>query len=437
MALRTSASKQARADEIYLEFRGFFRTQEAKIGLEAALEDMLRFARYHAAFRLGRGCQPALAGPLSRVARLAEVSAILVMRLHDCHSSLGTLSQAQFMEALSLLESYVFRRVVCGAQSRGYWQAFSSIAYRVKADDPLTSLRVELFLQRDSYRFPKDEEFVRELRTRDIYGMRTCHYLLDRFENHGNKEPTDTSSYTIEHIMPQNENLPEAWKKMLGGSWAETHATWLHRLGNLTLTGYNSTYSDRAFEEKKTIDGGFNQSSVRLNQFVRDQGTWTAAEMETRSELLATRALTIWPGLHVTREQVLAAKKEDLRAKASKRDITQTSMSEQARTLFALLRDRLLSLGNDLIEMPETKSVSYHVGDFFLEVLPRKWNLVLRLNLDFDECEDHDDQTGDATTHKFFFHAKHAGGVYYRLDHKGQVGTAMKLVRQAYELARS
>ena len=44
---------------------------------------------------------------------------------------------------------------------------------------------------------------------------------------------------------------------MLGENWKEAQSVWLHRLGNLTLTGYNSTYSDRPFDEKKTIPGGF------------------------------------------------------------------------------------------------------------------------------------------------------------------------------------
>jgi hypothetical protein len=57
--------------------------------------------------------------------------------------------------------------------------------------------------------------------------------------------------------MPQNERLPPIWREMLGDGWRETQRLWLHRLGNLTLTGYNSTYSDRPFEEKKSIAGEY------------------------------------------------------------------------------------------------------------------------------------------------------------------------------------
>ena len=56
--------------------------------------------------------------------------------------------------------------------------------------------------------------------------------------------------YTIEHILPQNENLSDEWKAGLGADW-NACAEWLHTLGNLTLTGYNSEYSDSSFEYKR------------------------------------------------------------------------------------------------------------------------------------------------------------------------------------------
>jgi hypothetical protein len=120
--------------------------------------------------------------------------------------------------------------------------------------------------------------------------------------------------------MPQNEKLPEKWQTMLGKEWKKIQATWLHRLGNLTLTGYNSSYSDRPFEDKKTIAGGFNESSVRLNKFVREKLQWTPTEMEQRSKLLADRALEIWPALEVDSAAIEQAKQAELRELAERRD---------------------------------------------------------------------------------------------------------------------
>ncbi len=74
--------------------------------------------------------------------------------------------------------------------------------------------------------------------------------------------------YTIEHIMPQNEALSKEWKlelgiewkRVLGIEWKRVHEEYLHTLGNLTLTGYNSEYSDLPFSKKRDMDGGFKHS---------------------------------------------------------------------------------------------------------------------------------------------------------------------------------
>jgi predicted transport protein len=365
---------------------------------------------------------------------LAEVAAILVMQLSANHDS-GRITADDFQEALELLESYVFRRVVCGLQTRGYWQLFANLAYRIDPEEPLASLQVALRRLRESYRFPRDIEFAREFKQRDVYGMRTCHYLLDRIENHDNREPTNTANYTIEHILPQNVNLSRAWVESLGPTWKEIQQEWVHRLGNLTLTGYNSTYSDRPFNEKKTIQGGFNESSVRLNRWVREQETWTETQIEERGKAISALALNVWPPLQVSDDAVRRAERQDLRARALKRDVADVPMSAKARNLFEALRPMILGLGKDsIVEMAEQKSVSYHAADFFLEVLPRKHRLLLLLNLDFGECGN-DEQAGDASEYKFYFHAKYSGGVNYRIDDASHINGALSLIRKAYELA--
>ncbi len=129
------------------------------------------------------------------------------MRLFECHDVHKTLSIDQFADAVALIESYVFRRAICGEQTRGYWQVFANLAYRISNDRPLESLQVGLARSPDSYGFPSDDEFRKSLEERDIYQKRVCFDLLDRLENHGSRETTDTSQYSIEHILPQNEKL--------------------------------------------------------------------------------------------------------------------------------------------------------------------------------------------------------------------------------------
>lgn len=436
LALKTKASQQAKAEHVYQEFRHFFRDREKSIGLEESLKDILRFARFYAAFSLAKDVPEKIAPVLDRVSRLAEVSAVLVMQLFDLHAQ-GALPIADFVEALDLLESYVFRRSVCGLQTRGYWQVFAAMAYRVTAAGPLETLKGVLARQRDTYRYPKDGEFRDALRTRDIYGMRrTVHYLLDRLENHDTKEQSDTSSYTVEHVLPQNERLSAQWREMLGVDWQKVQQAWVNRLGNLTLTAYNSTYSDRPFDEKKTIKGGFNESAVRLNKSIRDATKWTAAEIEPRGDALADRALKIWKPLVVSEATLRAAVQDDLKARAAKKRIESVTMSAEAAELFALLRPRLLELPG-VIEVPESASIAYHAadGDFFLEILPRTHHLVVLLNIERTECTQQDDDLIDASDRSFFANAAYMTPTAFKFREPAQLDLLLKTARQAHDLA--
>jgi predicted transport protein len=433
VALKTHASKQEKAATIYYAFREFFTADREKHeGLEETLADILRYARYYAAFSLGRGVTGERARALARLRHLVDVPAILVMRLLDCRDNLNTLEETEVLNAIALIESYVHRRAICGYQTRGYWQIFASLAYRIHTEDPLTDLKVALARQRENYRFPSNDEFERALKEGDLYGLRACRYLLEGLENQGCKELTDTSSYSIEHIMPQSERLSTEWRTMLGENWKEVQKTWLHRLGNLTLTGYNSKYSDRPFSEKKTIAGGFADSSVRLNKFVREQPVWTAEEIATRTNALARRAVECWLGLSVLQSDIDAARQRDMRELAARRDVGKVEMSEEARALFEKLRRHVLALDSDVLELAEQKSVSYHGPEFFLEVLPRRYTLTLLLALDFNEVDDPSGLARDATQREFFINAQHEGGVSLRVGDAGSIQSAIPLIRQAH-----
>src|ERR1700733_11601197 len=126
VALRTKASKQEKASDIYRSFRDCFEVLAIESGgLEPLLDDLLRFGRYYAAFSFAHGVSETLRGPITRLSRLVDVPAILVMRLFDCNERHKSMSEAEFVEALQLLESYVLRRSVCGGQTRSYWQVFA------------------------------------------------------------------------------------------------------------------------------------------------------------------------------------------------------------------------------------------------------------------------------------------------------------------------
>lgn len=87
--------------------------------------------------------------------------------------------------------------------------------------------------------------------------MRARNYILSRLENYENKMPITIENYTIEHITPQNKKLSIEWQNDLGANGKEVQKKYLHTIGNLTLTAYNSEMSDRSVIEKLNMEGGF------------------------------------------------------------------------------------------------------------------------------------------------------------------------------------
>lgn len=432
LTLQMRPGTPLKAAEIYHEFRSFFSRTVEKRGVDGILSDLRRFGTYYTAFSLGQEKQPALKEAFARLRSLVEVASPVVLTLYDYHERAKTLGADEFVEAVELLESFVFRRSVCDMQTRSLGQIFASLAYRITESQPLLSLKVALYRQGKKRRFPTDAEFREALETRDVYDMRTCFYLLDRLENFS-KERIDTSNFSIEHVMPQNEDLRPEWRAMLGSTWQAVQETWLHRLGNLTLTGYNSTYSDRPFEEKKAIAGGFNDSPLRLNKFIREQSAWDPTAIEQRGKLLAEKAIDVWRPLVVDPLAVKQRELEEHKALAANYKIENLELDDTAKKLLEALRPQIQAMGNDVVELPNDRSVIYRVFDFFVEIIPRKQRLTLLLNLDFADCEDPSGNARDATEFAFIIGATEAGGVLYNLDSEGGMPAAINVVRQAYE----
>lgn len=141
--------------------------------------------------------------------------------------------------------------------------------------------------KRESGRFPNDDEFRFSLSEKQVYLMRGKYkaYLFERFENYGTIETKDVYThldnnvYTIEHIMPQH--LTPAWNESLGTNAIEIHETWLHRLANLTLTGYNPNLSNNTFIEKRDAkEGGYKVSGLKMNQKISTKQKWGLEELK-------------------------------------------------------------------------------------------------------------------------------------------------------------
>ena len=227
--------------------------------------------------------------------------------------------EKELVPVLSCIESFIFRRLMCDLPTNALNKIFATLHKFVvknkKETDTYSNVMVYYLETRKlSSTFPKDEEFLNGFTTKNIYAMRGKNktYLFERLENGSSKEKNDIVGniaegiLTIEHIMPQT--LSPWWRQELGDKYETIHEKWLHTIANLTLTGYNSTYSNKSFPEKKTIENGFLQSGLRLNQYIAKFDQWTEKELEMRKKDLSDKALKIWTYPSTNFEPV---KKED------------------------------------------------------------------------------------------------------------------------------
>ena len=435
VAIKRKANIQIRADRIYTEFKEFWQMRRYE-ALEDRFEDMVRSARYYAYFlkpeRIENG---SIKEAMIQARQLGVVvHATLVMRLYECYQE-KSLVQDDFVTALNLIESFLVRRSVLQLQTRNYWSVFARMAHSIDNDNPLASLRVAL--ARQSYRFPSDQEFEAAVQERNLYSLRVCWHILSQLENAGYKEPSPTREYSVEHIMPQSiVDVPE-WRNMLGEDWEINHLTWVNRLGNLTLTAYNSTYSNRPFHEKKTIKGGFEESALRLNRFVGQQVRWTVNEIQERGRLLARRAIEVWPNHGANAKMVAEDKLRELRAKSAEKNLDSLEMRSSVRSLMHDVQISIRQMG-ECVEVVERTSLCYYDGsaNFFAETLPMSWYVRILVPIDFEEAYDPEEIAGDVTRKKFLPNVVHRDcGVYIDVWEKRQIPAAEAIIRQALQIA--
>ncbi len=290
-------------DKVYSNFKTYHLNQ-GEMSIATLVADIYRYATYYVNMALLWESDGEIKRVLHDINALkVDVAYPFLLEVYDDYAQ-KRLSRQDFIAILKLVESYLFRRAICGIPTNTLNKVFATLAKEIDKEHYLESVQMSL-LQKDSYRrFPSDDEFQAAFVIKDVYNFRLRNYLLRKLENAGQKEFVNIESCTIEHIMPQNQNLSIVWQQELGPDWKTIHNLYLHTIGNLTLTGYNSELSDRPFQEKCTMTGGFIGSPIRLNASLKHVEHWNKDEIEKRAALLAEQAVKIWAIPHLAMEQV-------------------------------------------------------------------------------------------------------------------------------------
>lgn len=416
---------------VYEAFKEYSRKPRiAAAGVDALIADVHTFANYYCAMALDREPDKELAVAFQDLRELrVDVAYPFLLELYDDYAN-GCLSQADCVSAVRLIESYVFRRAICNIPTNSLNKTFATFGRALQKERYLESIRAHFLLLPSYRRFPNDEEFQRELKVRDLYNFPRRSYWLRRLENHGRKERVIVDEYTIEHILPQNPNLSAQWKADLGPDWARVQESWLHTLGNLTLTGYNSEYSDRSFVEKRDMEGGFRESPLRLNAGLGQQEGWNEEAIRARSDRLAEIALDVWgmPALDVDTMDLYRSRPSPGNG-YSLADHKNLSQGSRMRSLFEALRREVLALDPCVTEEVLKSYIAYKAETNFVDVVARTQRLSLTLNMPFYELHDPKGIAQDKTDVGNWGN----GDVVVLLKRSEDLPYIMGLVRQALE----
>lgn len=286
--------------KVYATFKSFIK--DYALNVLDVLKDMKEYSDYFAIIILASTGIFKVDLSLKRINRL-ELTVVYpylleVFRLYHYNE----LTDVQLIKVINLVEIYVGRRIICNYPTNAMNNVFATLHYdcnRLKGndhDDYFERLAYILFNKQGVASMPDDIEIRNSIETWKFYNMQFKNkiYILEKLENGDSKEHIniyDNETISIEHIMPQNLSK---WKIYLGDNAEEIYSKWLHKLANLTLTVYNSKYSDSSFEDKKNMKNGFIDSGFKLNKFIACQEEWKEPQLIKRQELLIKECIDTW-----------------------------------------------------------------------------------------------------------------------------------------------
>ncbi|QQW95190.1 DUF262 and DUF1524 domain-containing protein [Helicobacter pylori] len=411
--------------KVYAAFKDY--QQKEGIGVEDLLKDLQKYCGYFYQIVFKKEADKDLNKALGFLVDLEmDVVYPLLLELYSDYSD-GVLSKADFIPIIALIESYICRRAVCGLGTNSLNKVFPSFTKHIQKDEYFESLKAHFGYLTEKQRFPNNDEFKDCFITTDFYKFKKNRYFFERLENFDRKGRVDTDKYTIEHIMPQT--LTEEWKKDLGENFQEIHDEYLHTIGNLTLTGYNSEYSNKSFQEKRDMEKGFKDSPLRLNQGLRDLESFGEEEIKKRANDLADLALKIWtyPNLDAETLEKYKPKKDKKEKKVY--DLSFYNFGSHSRELFDTLSKEIKALDEKIVEKFNKHYISYEFGKNFVDIVPLNKELNLYLNMKFNELQDEKNLARDMTNRGHLGN----GDIEIKLETKEDIPYCLGLIKQALE----
>lgn len=418
-----------RIDQVYEVYKKFLNSKNGFGSIDDAVKSLHRYAKYYVRIALLKENDPEIAKKLKEITKLKiDTSYPFLLAVYGDFEE-GQITKGEFVEIIGLVSNYVFRRAICGIPTNSLNKTFATLYKRINKEKYLESVKAAFILMDGYRRFPSDTEFSKELQIKDVYNFRSRNYLLESLENYGRKEPVNAENYTIEHILPQNQNISLQWQNELGDNWERTKEKYLHSLGNLTLTGYNSELSDRPFGVKKTIQGGFDSSPLFLNESVRAEAKWNEDAILRRASKLAERACLVWKQSILPEDKLELYKESKEVIEHSVYNFEHYNLQGDMLDLYNQLEKRILNLDATVRVEFKKLYIAFKAQTNFVDIVPQKKRLILALNTQFDKIKDPKGLCKDVAGLGRWGN----GDAEASLEDASQLDYVMDLIEQAFE----
>ena len=311
-------------------------------------------------------------------------------------------------KVVKLLDSFLLRRNVMGAASNSLQKIFLSITNQVK--NLLKKVKDISFYDAFCYQLvhlnnaesnnmPSYDDLIARGSTYNLYSSRrhVARLVLLGIENQNNKHKINMENLSIEHIIPQS--LTSEWINVLGQN-SKNHKQFVHRLGNLTLTAYNSELSNNPIQRKIEI---INETRhLRMNTELQDIEKFTYDELNQRTLSIIEKIIEIWSYEPLSKEKIELFEKslsekmvpEEIERKNLKEYFKKCTDIKWERDFFNLYKQAL-----ELVDLPvhdrsvattlnKQMSIALHLNSRYLIVSHRsslKNTIAFILTLDFEE----------------------------------------------------
>ena len=321
LSLQSGVVVQNGKNKVYSAFKKYYFNNyiNQQIGLQSFLSDWIVYAQAYSMLLIPsdkREKKYVLENALNDTIMLGIKTTypflLGILYDHIC----GNIGVDDVVKILRLIESYAVRRSICGIQGGALSQAmantYKELTEKYKDDfynETFNKVATKMASINTNAYFPKNSQFEDGFTSRDMYSSPLKKYVLYKLENSfQDKEIISIDNLTIEHVMPNA--ITDEWKKYLNmPDVDEFHEQYKNRIGNLTLTAYNSEMGQKLFNEKKN-NSEF--SRLYLNRYFSNVEKWGKTEIIERGKVLFEIAKNIWPFPDVIPEEELSSESYNL-----------------------------------------------------------------------------------------------------------------------------